>query len=140
MRGNRCILRRWVSLLLVLLTSLTFPLLSVYIFLMISLSKLPVRISRWLTFCLYFLSRRCSESKFKWKHPWIWLNTWRCLDYFRFECDTCKIAQIIFLLEIVPCSCISITGIISQASYSPVNDIILTQNFRYEINSFLPRC
>lgn len=128
MRGNRCILRRWVSLLLVLLTSLTFPLFNVYLFLMISLSKLPVHISRWLTFCLYFISRRCSESKFKWKHPRIWLNTWHSLDYFRFECDTCKIAQIIFLLEIVLCNCISITGIISQASYSPVNYIILTQN------------
>lgn len=45
--------------------------------------------------------------------------------------DTSKIAQIIFLLEIPPCNCISLTGIISQASYSPLNYIILTQNFGY---------
>lgn len=102
MRGNRCILGRWVSLLLALHTSLTFPLFTLYLFLLISLSKLPVHFSRWLPFWLYSLSRRCSESRFKWKHPCVWHNTWHCLGYFKFESDISKIAQIIFLLEIAP--------------------------------------
>lgn len=103
MRGNRCIFGRWVSFLLVLLTSLMYPLFTVYLFLLISLS---MHISRWSTFWLYCLSGRCSESSFKWKHPFIWFTTWHCLVYFRIECDTSRIAQTFFILEIAPCNCI----------------------------------
>lgn len=110
-RRNRCILQRWVSLLLELLTSLMFALFSIYYFLQILLSKLPVPISRWLPFWLICPSRRCFESSFKWKHPCVWLNTWHSLGYFTFHCDTSKPVQVIFLLEIAPCNCTWPTGL-----------------------------
>lgn len=131
LRGNRCVLGRWVSPLLVLLTPLSFSLFYLYLFLLISLSNLPAHTSRWWALWLYFPSRRCSESRFKWKHPCIELNVWYCPGDFRFECDTSKIAQIIFVLEIVPCNCISLTGIISQASYFSLKYIFLIQNLGY---------
>lgn len=130
-RGNRCLFGRCVSPLLVLLTSLTFPLFISYLLLLISLSKQPVHVSRWLPFWLISPPRRCSESRFNWKYPGIPLNIRHCRGYFRFQCGTSTIAQIIFLLENAPCDCTSLTGIITQASSSPPNYIILTQNFGY---------